>query len=85
MLTRVPLCVLALPFSAIPTLGLTLADRHALTRRLWDLAVRELTPLEAVIPEGAVQRERPGVPDKPKELPALRKHAPRTTIIPSAL
>jgi hypothetical protein len=44
---------------AIPTAGMTLADRHALTRRLWDLAVKELTPPDMVVPPELFEAERP--------------------------
>ena len=41
---------------------MTMADRHALTRRLWDLAVGELTPPGFAIPPGAYEAERPKLP-----------------------
>ena len=50
----------------LPTAGLTHADRHWVTQQLWDLAVKELTPPEMVVPKEQYDKERPKIPREEK-------------------
>jgi 1-acyl-sn-glycerol-3-phosphate acyltransferase len=78
---------------AIPTVGLTLADRHRLTQQLWNIAVRELTPPGMQVPEHLRLAQRPklsssssssrGKSGATKESPSQQQQS--TLQLPSAL